>query len=216
MSTANPLRVSTRIQLLVGLTLAGLLCLCLTALFQLKSTMLEDRKDKLQSQVESAVSVLKHFHTQATDGKLSDEDARRAAREALRGVRYSGNEYFFIYNMEGLTFMHPIKPDFEGQSKWDLKDAKGKLLIRELAAAAGKGGGFVDFMWDRSKELPPEPKLAYAAPFAPWNLMVGTGVFVDDIDKAYQSIAWIFGGIFGGFAGLAELFRLAAGGRHPA
>ncbi len=213
MSTANPLRVSTRIQLLVGLTLAGLLCLCLTALFQLKTTMLEDRKDKLKSQVESAVSVLKHFHTQATDGKLSEEDARRAAREALRGVRYSGNEYFFIYSMEGLTFMHPIKPDFEGQSKWDLKDAKGKLLIRELAAAAGKGGGFVDFMWDRSKELPPEPKLAYAAAFAPWNLMVGTGVFVDDIDKAYQSIAWIFGGISAVLLALLSFFgwRLGAG-----
>ncbi|WP_374484305.1 hypothetical protein [Zoogloea sp.] len=69
MNVASSMRVSTRIQALVGLALLGLLVLCVTALYELKSNMLEERQDKLKSQVESAVSVLKYFQAQARDGE---------------------------------------------------------------------------------------------------------------------------------------------------
>ncbi|MBS0372754.1 MAG: methyl-accepting chemotaxis protein [Proteobacteria bacterium] len=195
MSIASSLRVSTRIQALVGLALIGLLVLCATALYELKSSMLEERQDKLKSQVDSALSVVKYFHAQARDGKISDEQARQSAKEVLRGVRYSGNEYIFVYQNDGLTFLHPIKPEFEGQSKWDMQDSHGKFLIRELIGAAGHGGDFVEYTWERVKGQPPEPRLAYAAAFEPWKLTVGTGVYIDDLDKSYAAVARVFGGI---------------------
>jgi methyl-accepting chemotaxis protein len=195
MAVLSSLRVSTRMQLLVALTLVGLLTLCLTALFELKTTMLEARQDKLKSQVESTVGVLKHFHDLSQAGKLTEQEALDAARETLRSVRYSGNEYIFIYHSDGINVLLPVKPEFEGQNKIDLKDPEGKPLIRELIAAAGRGGDFVEYRWDRSKGQTPEPKLAYAAPFAPWDLVVGTGVFIDDIDRAYWRIARVFGGV---------------------
>ncbi|WP_374484309.1 methyl-accepting chemotaxis protein [Zoogloea sp.] len=126
---------------------------------------------------------------------MSEAQARQSAREVLRGVRYSGSEYIFIYQNDGITFLHPIKPEFEGQSKWDMQDTHGKFLIRELIGAAGRSGDFVEYTWERTKGQPPEPRLAYAASFEPWKLTVGTGVYIDDIDKAYAAIARVLGGI---------------------
>jgi methyl-accepting chemotaxis protein len=195
MAYFSSLRVSTRMLLLTVLTLVGLLVLGVTALFYLKSSMLEARKDKLKSQVESSVSVLQYFHGLSSSGKLSEQEALDAARETLRAVRYSGNEYIFIYRSNGINVLLPVKPEFEGQNKLDLKDAQGKPFIQELISAAGRGGDFIDYLWDRSKGQPAEPKLAYAAPFSPWDLTVGTGVFIDDIEQAYWRIARVFSAI---------------------
>ena len=78
----NSLRVSTRIQLLVGLMLIGLVALCLTALFQLKTSMMEDRKQKTQNLVEVSVGIITHHHKLFSEGKLSEEDAKIAARNS--------------------------------------------------------------------------------------------------------------------------------------
>ncbi|MDD3354959.1 methyl-accepting chemotaxis protein [Zoogloea sp.] len=185
MNPRKEVRVATRIQWLVGLALFGMVVLCITALFELRSTMVTDRQDKLKSQVETALGIMTQIHSQVSAGKLSDAEARQAVKASLAAVRYSGEEYFFLYKADGTSYMHPIKPELEGKSLWDMKDPDGKFLIRELVAAARAGGGVTDYMWERSKGAPPEPRMAYSAYFAPWDLVVGTGVYVNDIDQAY-------------------------------
>lgn len=191
----NSMRVSTRMQLLVGFALVGLLAVCVSALVYLKSAMLEDRRDKLKSQVESAVGILQHYGKFAQEGKLSEAEAKEQARQALRGVRYSGNEYFFIYHANGVNFLLPIKPEMEGKNMLELKDPNGVAFVQEMIRTAKEGGGFVSYMWNRSKDSPVEPKLSYATQYAPWDMMIGTGVFISDIEKAYWNTAMIFGGI---------------------
>jgi methyl-accepting chemotaxis protein len=92
------LRVATRIQLLVALTLIGLLTLCFTALLQLKESMLDDRKEKTRNLVEVGIGVLTHYHQLARNGKLSEEDAKAAARETLRSLRYGKGDYYFAWS----------------------------------------------------------------------------------------------------------------------
>ncbi|MGE5490545.1 MAG: methyl-accepting chemotaxis protein [Actinomycetota bacterium] len=182
-------------QLLVGLALVGLLVLCFTALLQLKDTMLEDRKEKTKNLVEAAAGILAHHHKLAQDGKLSEEDAKKAARESLRGLRYGSNDYFFIMDTNHVYILLPTKPEFEGQDKKDLKDANGKLLIQELVAAAKQGGGFVSYWFPRAGQQTAEPKLSYATLFAPWGWVLGTGIYIDDIDVKYRHDALVLGGI---------------------
>ena len=83
MDGPNSWRVSTRMQLLIGLTLIGLLVLCIIALLQLKGGMLEDRKEKTKNLVEVSLGVLEHYHKLAQAGKMSEDEARSAARETL-------------------------------------------------------------------------------------------------------------------------------------
>jgi len=195
MSGLTSWRVSTRMQLLVALTLGGLLVLCLVALFQLKGSMLEDRKQTTKDLVETAVGILAHQHKLAQDGKLSDDEARQAARESLRGLRYGHGDYFFVIDNNHNYVLYPSKPEIEGQNRKDMRDANGKYLIQELVSAGKQGGGFVDYWFPRAGQEKAEPKLSYAAPFAPWGWVLGTGIYIDDIDAAFRHDAMLLGGI---------------------
>ena len=95
-------RVSTRIYLLIGLTLLGLLTLCFTALYQLKDTMMEDRKIKLRNLVEIAAGVIDQQHKLVGAGKLSEEDAKKSARDILRGLRFDKEDYYFGIDTKGV------------------------------------------------------------------------------------------------------------------
>ncbi|MFN4340571.1 MAG: methyl-accepting chemotaxis protein [Azonexus sp.] len=182
-------------QLLVGLTLVGLLVLCVTALYQLRDTMLEDRKEKVRNVVEVGMGIIAHHHKLASDGKLSEADARQAARDALRGLRFGSGDYYFGFDTHGVYFVHGGNATLEGQNKLDLKDTQGKPIIRELIAAAQAGGGFVEYWFPRAGQQTAEPKLSYAALFTPWNWVLGTGIYIDDIDREYQKAALLLGGI---------------------
>lgn len=163
------LRVSTRMQLLVVLTLIGLVTLCLTALWHLKVGMLDDRMQKTRNLVEVGLGILSHHHKLAQDGKLSEDEAKAAARETLRGLRYSKTDYYFILNTSHHYVLFPSKPEVEGSDVRDMKDTQGKFLIQELVSAAQSGGGFVEYWFPRAGQQKAEPKLSYATTFAPWG-----------------------------------------------
>ena len=195
MGNFGSLRVATRMQVLVGLALLGLLVLCFSALFQLKGSMLEDRKQKTRNMVEVGMGILTHYQSLAAAGKISDEDARKAARDSLRDIRFDEKDYFFILDTAHKYVLFPVKPDAEGQDKSDMKDSNGKLLIQELVAAGKSGGGFVDYWFPKPGQQKAEPKLSYAQLFTPWNWVIGTGIYIDDIDRQYMSNAMLLGGI---------------------
>ena len=195
MGGLNSWRVSTRMQLLIGLTLLGLLVLCIIALLQLKNGMLEDRKEKTKNLIEISLGVLEYHHKQALDGKLPEGEAKQAAKESLRNVRYGANDYYFILDTSHTYVLLPPRTEFEGQNKADMKDANGKLLIQDIVAVANKGGGFTDYWFPRAGQQKPEPKLAYSALFKPWGWVVGTGIYVDDIDTQFRRTAIVLGGV---------------------
>ena len=171
MSGFNSWRVSTRMQLLIGLTLAGLLILCIIALMQFRDGMLEDRKEKTKNLVEVSMGVLEYHQKLAQSGKLSDDEAKQAAKESLRNVRFGANDYYFILDTNHVYVLLPPRVEFEGQNKGDMKDANGKLLIQDLVKAANQGGGFVDYWFPRAGQQKAEPKLGYAMLFTHQSLI---------------------------------------------
>ncbi|MBS1161894.1 MAG: chemotaxis sensory transducer [Proteobacteria bacterium] len=195
MNSFATLRVATRLQILVGVALAGLLVLCFSALFQVKSSMLEDRKQKIQNLVEVGVGTLAHYQKLAAAGQMTENEARQAARENLRNLRFAGTDYFFIIDTSHKYVLLPPKPENEGADKSDLQDANGKFLIKELVSAGQAGGGFVDYWFPKAGQQSAEPKISYAALFAPWNWVIGTGIYIDDIDRQYKNNALLLGGM---------------------
>ena len=175
-------------KLLVGIALAGLLVLCLTSLLLLRSSMFEDRKHLTHDMVDVGMGVLEHYQRLATAGRMSDEDARKAAKEALRSLRYGNNDYFFIFTTDHVYVLYPTKPEFEGQDKTDFQDSNGKYLVRELVKAAQHGGDYVEYAFPRAGQVAAEPKLSYARRFAPWGWVIGTGACVDDINAESNTL----------------------------
>jgi methyl-accepting chemotaxis protein len=187
--------VAGRMKLLVGISLIGLVAMWLTALYILKDSMLDDRKEQTRRIVETGMGILDHYQKLAAAGTLKVEDAQRAAKDALRNVRYGQNDYFFIFTTGHVYVINPAKPEVEGQNKADMQDANGKYLVRALVTTAQQGGGFVDYAFPRAGQNQPEPKISYAALFTPWNWVLGTGIYVDDVETAYRKIALLLGAI---------------------
>ncbi|MBB4312513.1 methyl-accepting chemotaxis protein [Roseospira marina] len=112
-------------------------------------------------------------------------EAKTRARDAIRSIRYSnGAEYLFVFDFDGVNQVMGPRPEWEGTRKLDLKDAEGKPFIVDLIDAARRGGGTVDYVFPRAGTTTPEPKVSWAANFAPWQWMIGTGVYVSDVDHA--------------------------------
>jgi methyl-accepting chemotaxis protein len=190
-------RLSTRarIQLLAGLALLGLAVLCLILLFHLKSGMLEGRKREMRALVEVATGIVVHYHQLASSGKLPEEEAKNAARADLRNMRYGKGDYYFVLDPHGVHLVHGGKPASEGTQSLDLKDVKGKFIVREFIAAAKAGGGFVEYWYPHPGEQEAQPKLTYSALFAPWDWIIGTGIYIDDIDHQFRESVWLAGAI---------------------
>jgi len=195
MKKTSNLRISTRMQMLTGLTLIGLLVLCFAALLQLKGTMLEDRKQKTRNLVEIGMGILAHHHQLAEAGKLSSDEAKIAAREALRGLRYESGDYFFVLDAKLNYVLIPPKPELEGKSAAESKDSNGKSFLQELIAAGQRGGGFVDYWYPRPGQQKSEPKLSYANGFTPWGWVIGTGIYIDDVETEFWKGVLSLGGI---------------------
>ena len=202
MNWLNRQRVRTRLWVLCALALLGMALLQVVSLRGLHDSMLDERKGKIRTQVETAAGIITHYQALAGSGVLSDADARKAAVEALRGVRFDKTDYFFIFNTEHVYQLLPTVPEREGKYFGDMKDSSGKLFIRDLVSVARQGGGFVDYEFPRGANLPPEPKLSYTHLVPGWDWVVGTGVYIDDIDRAFRDAA---------LASLGTLALLAAG-----
>ena len=111
------------------------------------------------------------------------EDAKKAIAQLRYGLK--NTDYFWINDMVPTMIMHPIKPQLDGKNLSDNKDPNGKKLFVEFVnVCREKGEGFVDYMWPMPGHDEPVPKLSYVKLFKPWGWVVGTGIYLDDVDQA--------------------------------
>ncbi|HTJ97331.1 MAG TPA: methyl-accepting chemotaxis protein, partial [Rhodocyclaceae bacterium] len=188
-------RVATRLHILILITLLGLIGLSISGLIQLKETMLNDRRVKIQNLVQVAIGIAERNHALAVAGKFSDDEAKNSTKDSLRKLRYNGTEYFFAFDTQGVYVLHGSKAELEGTNKMDQLDSKGKPIVREMLAVAQQGGGFVNYWFTKAGQQKEEPKLSYTAMFQPWGWAIGTGIYIDDVDKEFWQGAMLSGGI---------------------
>ncbi len=182
------LGIGAKIWALVALLVAGLGLLTAQSLSSLRDTLVEDRRQSLKQLVETANSIVAGYQARAAKGELSEDDAKALAKTALQFIRYGKNDYVFINNYQYSAVMHPLRPEMVGQDQSQMKDPNGVFITREMVDTSRKdGGGYVYYHWPRVKDQPPVPKMVYVADFKPWSWVIGTGVYIDDIDEAYRT-----------------------------
>jgi methyl-accepting chemotaxis protein len=194
MLSFDAIGVSRRLSLLIVCALLGLLVVVAFALWTERNTLVSERQVGLRQTVETAHGIVAHYHDLTNKGLLTEAEAQAQAKAALRALRYSGSEYFWINDMQPRMVMHPIKPELEGKDLSQNKDPAGKFLFVEFVKTVeAKGAGFVDYMWPKPDSEQPVPKLSYVSGFAPWGWVIGSGVYVDNIDAVLQEQAIRFG-----------------------
>jgi methyl-accepting chemotaxis protein len=147
-----------------------------------EKTLRDDFDRNARLEVELAVSSLKPFAERARQGELSLEDAKRQAAELLRQLRYDGEGYFWADTTEGVNVVLLGRAD-EGKSRLDKTDGKGNAFVRDFLRHGTAGGGYTDYYFVRTEGGPQLPKRAYTLEFKPFGWVVGTGNYIDDIDR---------------------------------
>ena len=186
----NKLGFKMKVLPMLGTALVALLFMAITTLLQERSLIIESRREQLATAVQSAHSIVAAFQAKAASGAMSQEDAQKAAKDALRVSRYGGpdgkTEYFYIWTLDSKGVMHPIKPEWEGQDMaGKVKDGEGTDILKTISDAlkASKDGRvFVPTMFARPGQQALVPKLQYVIRVDGWNWMVGSGLYTDDID----------------------------------
>jgi two-component system NarL family sensor kinase len=170
-----------------------------------RDQMLTLRKNELHAYTQLAESAITDFYANAT---LPREDAQRAAKNTLRKLSYGNSGYFFVNDYEGGTLVHAAKPALEGRNLWDLKSKDGKFLIRDIDKAAKDGTGFTEYMWSKPGVADPVDKITYVKTLDKWNWILGTGLYIDDINAVHNKLnnqldanlsqsIWVFLGLSG-------------------
>ena len=163
----------------------------LTALFLVseRKLILGERQNNVRQVVETAHGLLTYYHDLASKGTLTEPQAQQQALEAIKGLRYSGTEYFWINDLHPRMLMHPFsKALMESKDLSDLKDPTGKPFFAEMVATVKtNGAGFVSYMWAKPGNDRPVPKVSYVKGFAPWGWIIGSGVYVDTVEAAILS-----------------------------
>jgi methyl-accepting chemotaxis protein len=213
------MQVKTRLMLGGWVAFLGLLAVAAMALFLEKSTMMDDRKLKTRHLVESAHTVLVHFHEQEKSGALSKDAAQAAAIAAVQALRYEQKEYFWLNDLTSPVpkmVMHPTVPALNGKVLDGINfncattlqagtdgpvvhtDGKKNLFVAFNEVAQKSGHGFVTYNWPKPKlgggtteEL--FEKLSYVKKFEPWGWVVGSGIYIDDVERKFWDLALQFG-----------------------
>ncbi len=143
-----------------------------------RQELIETKKKELQAYMMMGVTAIKPLYDTDVNGSNKE-----AAKEILKAMRFESDGYFFAYDSQGVNTLHAIKPSLEGKNLYDLKDENGVAVIAGLIDASQKGDGFLYFSWHKPTIDAQAPKLGYAEYLSKWDWVLGTGVYIDDIDQ---------------------------------
>ena len=191
MSTLRGLSISRRLWLILIVAMAMLLALGLLMLKQIHDDLYDGKAQKTRHVVQAASGVLGYYHGLETAGSLSREAAQQQALTVISQLRYDQDDYFWINDLRPFMVMHPTNPKLDGKDLSTVKDPDGFGIFNEMASLAKtRGAGMVDYRWPKPGAEAPVQKTSYVQLFEPWGWVIGSGVYIDDMQAEFRAQAW--------------------------
>ena len=188
MNSLRSVSISRRLWLILVVAIVMLFTLGAFMLKQIHTDLYQAKVQKTQHVVQTASGVLTYYHGLETAGTLTRDAAQKQALSAVRGLRYNETDYFWINDLTPVMVMHPTNPKLEGQNLSAIRDPNGYALFNEMVAIAkAKGAGMINYLWPKPGAEAPVAKTSYVKLFEPWGWIIGSGVYVDDVEAEFQS-----------------------------
>jgi methyl-accepting chemotaxis protein len=184
--------LKTKFRIMELVAAAGLATLAGFWLQSEYSRIWRDKQEKVRHLVDVPFSILVEQQQLEVAGKQSRAQAQHRALEIIGSMRYDGNNYFWVNDLHPTMVLHPLSPELNGHDLSDKRDARGKTLFVEMAnLVRSQGSGFVSYMWPKPGQASGEaqPKLSFVKGFEPWGWMIGTGIYIDDVNTAWRANA---------------------------
>jgi len=150
----------------------------------IQQAYLSSKEAELRHYVALASHSIAHLYESGRDDQATRDEAKRI----LSSLSYGDDGYFFVYDMQGNTLMHPRQPELVGKNLYGLRDELGQPTIQNLLARARAGGGLERYRWVKPSTHKSGAKLGYVIPMPKWGWMMGTGIYLDDVDRALAKI----------------------------
>lgn len=157
----------------------------------LRAEIYEEKELMTQEMVTVGLNILGHYHQMEQDAVLSRDQAQEQAIAAVEAMTFGeGNQdYYWINDFHPRMIMHPFRPDLEGEDLSGVEDPDGlNLFVEFVRTCEQHGSGFVTYQWqyyDDTTRI--EPKLSYVAEFTPWDWIIGTGVYINDVEEVVSA-----------------------------
>ncbi|CAG8998131.1 MAG: Methyl-accepting chemotaxis protein McpP [Candidatus Celerinatantimonas neptuna] len=181
--------IGMRLYLNILLTVIGIIIIVYFAASQTHQTMIAEKEQKTQNLVETVFSIMQYNYKTYQNGEQSEQQAKKSALKAVSSLRYDQSNYFWIHSLNLHMVMHPIKPALDGKDVSQLKDTQQKYLFREMNQIIRRSGsGFVHYYWPKAGSDTPQPKLSFVKEFKPWGWVIGTGIYIDDVNHQYHQL----------------------------
>jgi len=191
------LKLRGRLTAMASVALVGMIVIAALALSSLRTELMNDRQMKTRDLVDAASSLALKYADLAQKGAMPVEEAKKAALEGIATLRYEGSNYFWVNDLNGILLSHPSLKDRIGKTALDMRDANGLAMFERFVEVARRdGAGFVEYWWTKPGQQEASPKISYVKRIPGWDWVVGTGIYVDDVDAVFRSKvieqAWIF------------------------
>jgi methyl-accepting chemotaxis protein len=190
------LRISSKLLLMVALSVLGIAAVAGVGLSALWSNLLEDRKAKLQDVALLARQAIDLNYQASQKAGLSEAETLERGKAVLRTFRFGNGDYLYAFNAQGVLQVNP-NPKAEGQNLYDTPDPDGVYFIREQIALAANGGGVMRYRFARPTGGGPVPKMSYVTEFKPYGWTIGAGIYIDDVYAIFWAQALQVGMLVG-------------------
>ncbi|MGD8564641.1 MAG: methyl-accepting chemotaxis protein [Desulfarculaceae bacterium] len=152
-------------------------------IFKFQDRLYAEKKLKTQHLVETVAGIVEYYQDLEKKGQLKKDQAQKQAMQALKKLRYEGDQYFWINDYNHRMIMHPIQPKLDGQDMSGFEDPTGKKLFVEMVDLCRQNpeGGFIDYYWPKPGHSDPVKKISFIKGFPTWEWLIGTGIYVDDV-----------------------------------
>ncbi|MDX9874524.1 MAG: methyl-accepting chemotaxis protein [Spongiibacteraceae bacterium] len=176
------LSIAVRIWLLSTVLGIGVISFAVWMGIMVNERLFTEKMNSVDIALDTALNILDSYHQRVQAGDLDVADAQESARQALRTIRYLGDNYLLVIDLDYIMVLNPSAPQFEGRDTSGNQDVTGKRISIEIVdSARARGVGSVDYFWPRPGETEPQYKLANTRLFQPWGWVVASGVYPDDI-----------------------------------
>jgi len=188
MNSLRRMSISRRLWLILIVAVLMLMTLGMLMLKQIHDDLYQAKAQKTQHVVQTANGVLAYFQGLESAGSLDRATAQKQALSAIRNLRYDQSDYFWINDLAPVMVMHPTNPKLDGQNLAAIRDPDGFAVFNEMVAIAkAKGAGMVNYRWPKPGASEPVQKTSYVQLFQPWGWIIGSGVYIDDVQAEFRS-----------------------------
>lgn len=183
MKLIQRLSITQRLVTLLGIAAFGTALMVAFMMFILNGLLIDEEKRKLDAVLDSAHTIVNYYYEQAESGDLTEEQARQQAFNRLDDIRYEGAEYIFTLNRQGEMVQHPFTKALVGKNVLSYEDPEGTQLFQEMVdKARNNDRATVEYIWQKGSHANNlVPKISRIRVFEPWNIILGTGQYTDNI-----------------------------------